>query len=200
MRVLYDVGFAHRMPFWKKEEEEFNNRLKEATDYLLGMLLSNLKPPTEKIDKIFLEGLPEDKDYYSVEELSRDEGKSWITQIKKLCEKYSSRIVGMEKKSYYYVAYFSSFLETYSENKLLKNLSGKFEEIFNGARTYYFAKTIDKELKEGEIGVTIHGKGHEIMNYLNRYAPDIKVYPVKNALVSRILEDLVAPKIRFGFV
>jgi hypothetical protein len=190
MRILYDFGFYHELTFYETKEKQSNKALKEIMNYLHDVTLENLKPPVKKFDKIFLEGLPENKKY-TTESLIKDA--SWVSSIKKLHEKYNSELVGLEKPSYYTTAFYAMYLSTYSKNKFLSKMSKKIDDVFNNVRTYHFAKVINKELKEGEIGIALHGKAHEITNYLNRIAPDIEVYPVENELATFVVKLLFTP-------
>jgi hypothetical protein len=186
MRILYDVGFAHGVPFRKKEQ--FNKALVEITDYLLDVTLTDLEPPTDKIDKLFVESLSANEKY-NLESLK--DGSSWISPIKKLYKKYKPQLIGIERTSYYFMHSLSAYVTTNSRNKILSKIFGKLEDVFSEARTQYFAKTISEELKEGEIGLALHGEAHEITNYLNRMAPDIAVYPVRNKMLDLMIENMI---------
>lgn len=185
MRILYDVGFAHGVPFRKKDQ--FNKALVEITDYLLDVTLTDLLP-TDKVDKFFVESLSANENY-SLESLK--DGSPWVSPIKKLYKKYKPQLIGIERKSYYFMHGLSAYVTTNSRNKILSKVFGKLEDVFSEARTRYFAKAISEELKGGETGVALHGEAHEITNYLNRMAPDILVYPVKNKMLDLMIENMI---------
>jgi hypothetical protein len=192
VRIIYDFGGCHDLPFYRESERQLNEALKEIIKHTSELTLANLKPPTEKIDKIFLEGAFENKKY-TIESFRKDA--PWFSSIKKLQEKYKSGFVGLEKPVYQIphlcMIYWELYGGVYTTNKFLSKVCQRIGPVFSRARTYHFAKVVNRELEENEVGIAIHGKAHELTNYLNQIAPDIKIYPLEDKLASLSVEQTI---------
>ena len=192
MRIIYDFGGCHDLPFYRESERQLNEALKEIIKHTSELTLANLKPPTEKIDKIFLEGAPENKKY-TIESFRKDA--PWVSSIKKLQEKYKSEFVGLERPLYQIphlcMVYWELYEGIYITNKFLSKVCQRIEPVFGRARTYHFAKVVNRKLGEDEVGIAIHGKAHELTNYLNQIAPDIKIYPLENEVAVLSVEQTI---------